>query len=117
MRGPPVRFLARSLISFFSRRAYISRDLSTLGGTKGAQTHTFSRKYDGAGDALWRGGVVQDRGSLERGLKGNYSVYRYDVLPDRVILYIWPNAGGSEFTFQFPAAVRYDSGERPVCAV
>jgi len=60
-----------------------------LGGTKGAQTHTFSRKYDGAGDALWRGGVVQDRGSLERGLKGNYSVYRYDVSPDRVILYIF----------------------------
>ena len=61
--------------------------------------------------------MVQDRGSLDRALKGNYSVYRYDVLPDRVILYIWPNAGGSEFTFQFPAAVRYDSGERPVCAV
>src|SRR5438067_4276462 len=82
MRGPHVRFLARSPISFFSRRAYISRDLSTLGGTKGAQTHTFSRKYDGAGDALWRGGVVQDRGSLDRALKGNYSVYRYDVLPN-----------------------------------
>ena len=42
-----------------------------------------------------------DRESLERALKGEHSVYRYDVLPDRVILYMWPSAGGSEFTFQF----------------
>ena len=25
----------------------------------------------------------------------------YDVLPDRVIFYLWPSAGGSDFTFQF----------------
>lgn len=42
-----------------------------------------------------------DRESLELALKGENSVYRYDVLPDRVILYMWPSAGGSEFTFQF----------------
>jgi hypothetical protein len=46
-------------------------------------------------------GADVDRESLERGLKGNDSVYRYDVLPDRVILYIWPYAGGSDFAFQF----------------
>jgi hypothetical protein len=46
-------------------------------------------------------GVDVDRESLERALQGNYSVYRYDVLPDRVILYLWPTAGGSEFTFKF----------------
>jgi hypothetical protein len=46
-------------------------------------------------------GADVDRESLERALKGDYSVYRYDVLPDRVILYMWPSAGGSEFMFQF----------------
>ncbi len=46
-------------------------------------------------------GADVDRESLERALKGENSVYRYDVLPDRVILYMWPSAGGSEFTFQF----------------
>jgi hypothetical protein len=33
--------------------------------------------------------------------KENYAVYRYDVLPDRVILYMWPEAGGSVFSFRF----------------
>ena len=42
-----------------------------------------------------------DRESLERALKGNYAVYQYDVLPDRVILYMWPSAGGSHFAFRF----------------
>jgi len=42
-----------------------------------------------------------DRESLEHALQGNYSVYRYDVLPDRVILYMWPEAGGSNFSFRF----------------
>ena len=46
-------------------------------------------------------GADVDRESLELALRGNYSVYRYDVLPDRVILYMWPTAGGSEFAFQF----------------
>jgi len=46
-------------------------------------------------------GADVDRESLEHALQGNYSVYRYDVLPDRVILYIWPEAGGSEFSFRF----------------
>ena len=42
-----------------------------------------------------------DRESLEHAVQGNYSVYRYDVLPDRVILYMWPEAGGSSFSFRF----------------
>jgi len=46
-------------------------------------------------------GADVDRESLEHALQGNYSVYRYDVLPDRVIVYIWPEAGGSEFNFRF----------------
>jgi hypothetical protein len=46
-------------------------------------------------------GADVDRESLERAVAGNYSVYRYDVMPDRVVVYLWPMAGGSEFTFQF----------------
>jgi hypothetical protein len=46
-------------------------------------------------------GADVDRESLERAMQGNFAVYRYDVLPDRVILYMWPEAGGSVFTFQF----------------
>jgi hypothetical protein len=25
----------------------------------------------------------------------------YDVLPDRVVVYLWPTAGGTTFNFQF----------------
>jgi A-macroglobulin receptor binding domain len=46
-------------------------------------------------------GVDVDRESLEHALQGNYSIYRYDVLPDRVILYMWPEAGGSVFSLRF----------------
>ena len=46
-------------------------------------------------------GADVDRESLEGAVQGNYAVYRYDVLPDRVILYLWPEAGGSSFSFRF----------------
>jgi hypothetical protein len=46
-------------------------------------------------------GADVDRESLERAVQGNFAVYRYDVLPDRVVLYLWPEAGGSTFSFHF----------------
>jgi hypothetical protein len=30
-----------------------------------------------------------------------WRINQYDVLPDRVIVYIWPHAGGLKFTFTF----------------
>ena len=41
-----------------------------------------------------------DRASLES-VVGNFAlgVDRYDVLPDRVVFYLWPKAGGAEFNF------------------
>jgi len=42
-----------------------------------------------------------DRESLEGAVKNDYSIDHYDVLPDRVIVYLWPRAGGSEFSFRF----------------
>jgi len=46
-------------------------------------------------------GADVDRQSLEHAVKGSYALDRYDVLQDRVIVYLWPQAGGSEFTFRF----------------
>jgi hypothetical protein len=30
-----------------------------------------------------------------------WTVSHYDVLPDRLVLYLWPNAGGTKLTFAF----------------
>jgi hypothetical protein len=47
-------------------------------------------------------GADVDRGSLEAAKAGSeWSIGRYDVLPDRIVLYLWPRAGGTEFTFKF----------------
>jgi A-macroglobulin TED domain/Alpha-2-macroglobulin family/Carboxypeptidase regulatory-like domain/MG2 domain/A-macroglobulin receptor binding domain/Macroglobulin domain MG3 len=49
-------------------------------------------------------GADVDRESLERAAKGsNWSINHYDVLPDRVIFYLWPPAGGVRFDFRFRA--------------
>lgn len=46
-------------------------------------------------------GADVDRESLEQAVQGGYALYRYDVTPDRVVVYLWPQAGGSEFSFKF----------------
>ena len=47
-------------------------------------------------------GADVDRASLETAVKGSdWSVNQYDVLPDRVVFYLWPRAGGSNFSFKF----------------
>ncbi|HEX6728835.1 MAG TPA: hypothetical protein VF074_02440 [Pyrinomonadaceae bacterium] len=46
-------------------------------------------------------GADVDRSSLEKGMKGSNSINQYDILPDRVVLYLWPRAGGTEFDFTF----------------
>ena len=45
-------------------------------------------------------GADVDRASLEEAMS-SYDVSRYDVLPDRVVFYLWPRAGGSKFSFIF----------------
>ena len=49
-------------------------------------------------------GAEVDRASLERLLEDS-SVDRYDVLPDRVILYLWPTAGGVSLNFDLRARI------------
>jgi hypothetical protein len=45
-------------------------------------------------------GADVDRSSLETALK-DWTIMQYDVLPDRVVLYLWPRAGGVEFDIRF----------------
>ncbi len=47
-------------------------------------------------------GADVDRESLERAARElGYAFNHYDVLPDRVIVYLWPRAGGVNFSFKF----------------
>lgn len=45
-------------------------------------------------------GAEVDRSSLETARK-DWTITQYDVLPDRIVLYLWPRAGGIKFDFQF----------------
>jgi A-macroglobulin TED domain/Alpha-2-macroglobulin family/MG2 domain/Carboxypeptidase regulatory-like domain/A-macroglobulin receptor binding domain/Macroglobulin domain MG3 len=64
-------------------------------------------------------GADVDRASLEEAIKsGGWDLNKYDVLPDRLIAYVWPRAGGTQFDFKFrlrygikaqtPASTLYD---------
>ena len=47
-------------------------------------------------------GADVDRQTLEQAMTGqNWNVSQYEILPDRVVLYIWPRAGGVKFDFKF----------------
>ena len=47
-------------------------------------------------------GADVDRASLEKAIEsGTWDLYRYDVLPDRLIAYVWPRAGGTRLDFKF----------------
>jgi hypothetical protein len=47
-------------------------------------------------------GVEVERDSLERAMKeSGWVINQYDILPDRVVLYLWPRAGGVKFSFTF----------------
>jgi uncharacterized protein YfaS (alpha-2-macroglobulin family) len=47
-------------------------------------------------------GAEVDRATLETAMKDSgWSISQYDVLPDRVIFYLWSRAGGVDFEFKF----------------
>jgi hypothetical protein len=47
-------------------------------------------------------GAQVDRESLDRAMASlGWDANKYEVLPDRVVLYLWPRAGGSKFVFTF----------------
>jgi hypothetical protein len=47
-------------------------------------------------------GAEVDRASLDKAMTASgWDISQYDVLPDRVIVYLWPHAGGTTFSFAF----------------
>jgi hypothetical protein len=46
-------------------------------------------------------GAEVDRESLDKALAANNGVDQYDILPDRLLVYLWPQAGGTKFQFKF----------------
>lgn len=63
-------------------------------------------------------GADVDRQSLDKAIGETRSISRYEILPDRIIFYMYPSAGGTHFTFKFrpryavnaqtPPSVAYD---------
>jgi hypothetical protein len=59
-------------------------------------------------------GVDVDRASLDKAVADSGSaLFRYDVLPDRVVAYLWPKAGGSQFQFKFRPRFAMDAQTPP----
>ena len=62
-------------------------------------------------------GADVDRNSLEKA-KTESNLSNYDILPDRIVFYMWSKAGGTKFNFKFkpryginaqtPASMVYD---------
>jgi hypothetical protein len=46
-------------------------------------------------------GADVSRESLEKAFENDWYLSRYEVLPDRIIVYMWAKAGGSKFDFSF----------------
>jgi hypothetical protein len=47
-------------------------------------------------------GADVDRASLERTMKeSGWAISSYDVLPDRLVVYLWPQGGATRFQFKF----------------
>jgi hypothetical protein len=47
-------------------------------------------------------GADVDRATLDESIKeAGWAISRYDILPDRLLLYLWPRAGGVKFAFSF----------------
>jgi len=63
-------------------------------------------------------GADVSRESLEAAIQNDWSISRYDILPDRIVLYMWSKPGGTKFNFKFrpryginaqtPASIVYD---------
>jgi hypothetical protein len=53
-------------------------------------------------------GVDVDVASLRRA-----PVMKFDVTPDRVVLYLWPLAGGTDFNFGFTPRLRIKAATQP----
>jgi uncharacterized protein YfaS (alpha-2-macroglobulin family) len=61
-------------------------------------------------------GADVDRASLEEAMRQSmWEINQYDVLPDKVVIYLWPKAGGINFEFKFK--VRYGIAAQTAASV
>ncbi len=58
-------------------------------------------------------GADVDRESLGRARDADDGLYRYDVLPDRVVLYLWPRESARSFEFSFRPLLAVDALTAP----
>ncbi|MEQ1764480.1 MAG: hypothetical protein ABL984_15225 [Pyrinomonadaceae bacterium] len=63
-------------------------------------------------------GTDVNRESLQAAMEADWSISRYDILPDRIVVYMWSKPGGTKLNFKFkpryainaktPASTVYD---------
>jgi hypothetical protein len=61
-------------------------------------------------------GADVNRESLQRAMETDGGVSRYEILPDRVVVYLWPRSGGSKFNFSFRPRYGIDAQTPPSMA-
>jgi hypothetical protein len=59
-------------------------------------------------------GVDVDREGLQKQLSENgWDLSSFDVLPDRIVVYLWPRAGGTKFSLSFTTRIAVDALAAP----
>jgi hypothetical protein len=59
-------------------------------------------------------GVDVDREGLQKQMSENgWELSSFDVLPDRVVTYLWPRAGGTKFSLSFITRMAVDAQSAP----
>ena len=59
-------------------------------------------------------GVDVDRESLKKQISENgWDLSSFDVLPDRIVAYLWPRAGGTKFSLSFTTRMAIDAQAAP----
>jgi hypothetical protein len=89
--------LLRLAVGFSKSQASISEEIT-------CKVQVGGKNYGGMllGEIGLPPGADVDRASLELAMKNSeWSLSRYDVLPDRVIVYLWPRPAGTTFEFKF----------------
>ncbi|HKQ99394.1 MAG TPA: MG2 domain-containing protein [Pyrinomonadaceae bacterium] len=93
----PQRNLLRLAVGFSKKEAAINEEIT-------CRVEVGGRNYGGMllGEIGLPPGADVDRASLESAIKNSeWSLSRYDVLPDRVVVYLWPRPSGTKFEFKF----------------
>jgi A-macroglobulin receptor binding domain len=59
-------------------------------------------------------GVDVDREGLQKQMSENgWDLSSFDVLPDRIVAYVWPRADGTKFALSFTARMAVDAQAAP----